>query len=127
MYIDTKVITAEYRLSHWAKIIKEHKESGLSTKDFCEKAGFHENTYYYWKRKIREAACEQLLQRQNNPTGLKSQGFTEVKLYEESVHITPVDETSHIRIEASGFQIIIGETYPVEKLAKLFREMIRPC
>jgi transposase-like protein len=58
--MNTKEITKEYRLRHWAGIMRERKESGLSVKAFCEDAGFHENIYYYWQRKLREAKCEQL-------------------------------------------------------------------
>jgi putative transposase len=56
--IDTKKIAAEYRLVHWAGVRKERTESGLSVKAFCETAGYHPNSYFYWQRKLRESACE---------------------------------------------------------------------
>lgn len=59
--MDTRKITKEYRLSHWAGIMRERAESGLTVKEFCESAGFHENIYYYWQRRLREAASQQLL------------------------------------------------------------------
>ena len=59
--MNTREIAEEYRLTHWAGIMRERSESGLSIKDFCKSAGFHENVYFYWQRKLREAACEQLL------------------------------------------------------------------
>ena len=61
--MNTREIAVEYRLSHWAGIMRERKESGLSVKAFCEKAGFHENIYYYWQRRLREAACGELAHR----------------------------------------------------------------
>jgi putative transposase len=56
--IDTRKIAAEYRLEHWAGIMKERTESGLTVKAFCETSGCHPNSYFYWQRKLRESACE---------------------------------------------------------------------
>jgi len=58
--MNTKDIAAEYRLSHWAGIMKERAASGLSIKAFCKSAGIHTNVYHYWQRKLREAACAEL-------------------------------------------------------------------
>ena len=58
---NTQYIAEAFRLSHWAAIMHERKESGLSIKAFCELRGFHKNVYFYWQRKLRAAACEALL------------------------------------------------------------------
>ena len=58
--MNTGAIAAEYRLSYWAWIIKERMESGLSVKAFCEVLGIHGNTYFYWQKRLREAACEEI-------------------------------------------------------------------
>jgi len=58
--MDTRRLAAEYRLSHWAQIIRDHRESGLSIKDYCEAADIPLNSYYYWQRKLRESACVEL-------------------------------------------------------------------
>jgi len=60
--MNTRYIAAELRLSHWAEIMRERKESGLSIKAFCESRGFHTNVYFYWQRKLRAVACKELLQ-----------------------------------------------------------------
>lgn len=77
--MNTREIAAEYRLSHWAQIMRERKESGLSIKTFCEGAGFHENVYYYWQRKLRETACEGLALR-NGTELVEAPTFAEVRL-----------------------------------------------
>ena len=56
--MNTRKYTAEYRLKKWAAIIKECRESGLSVKAYCANTGFHPNTYFYWQKKLREAAYE---------------------------------------------------------------------
>jgi len=57
---NTREIAAEYRLSHWAGIMQERVSSGMSVKAYCASVGLHENVYYYWQKKLREAAYDQL-------------------------------------------------------------------
>ena len=62
--MNTRKIAAEYRLAHWTQIMRRKKESGLSAKAFCENEGIHENVYYYWQQKLREAMRRPPLNRQ---------------------------------------------------------------
>ena len=54
-------IATEYRLSHWTGIVQERNASGLSIKAYCTSVGIRPNVYFYWQRKLREAACQELL------------------------------------------------------------------
>lgn len=58
--MNTREIAAAYRMNHWAEIMRDCKASGLTVKAYCESAGYHPNVYYYWQRKLREAACREL-------------------------------------------------------------------
>jgi putative transposase len=58
--MNTREIASEYRLSHWAGVLQERNASGLSIREFCKTSGVRESVYYYWQRKLREAACEEL-------------------------------------------------------------------
>ena len=58
--VNTREIAAEYRLSHWARVIGEQKSSGLNIREFCRREGFNPNVYHYWQRKLREAMCSEL-------------------------------------------------------------------
>lgn len=113
--MNTRAIAAEYRLSHWGQIIRERMESGLSVRAYCENAGFHENVYYYWQRKLREAACEQL----------SPQGFTEVQLPDSSTQLALPEKSrsGQICVETNGMHITADSSYPVEKLGALLREL----
>ena len=77
--MNTREIAAEYRLSHWERVMRERQESGLSIRAFCKNAGFHENVYYYWQRKLRETACEELALR-NGTAMVGAPAFAEVRL-----------------------------------------------
>lgn len=59
--MDTREIAVAYRLTHWAGILQERQSSGMSIRAYCKSEGICENVYYYWQRKLREAACGELL------------------------------------------------------------------
>jgi len=121
--MDTRRIAAEYRLTHWAGIMSERQESGLSVRAFCENSGIHENTYFYWQKRLREAACDD-----ESGITLIPSGFMEVKMAEPAAFPSSSTTSSgQISVECSGVRIIAGCEYPADKLAALLREMVRPC
>lgn len=58
--MDTRKIASEYRLAHWGGLLQERVASGQSIAGFCTATGISRNTYFYWQRKLREAACNRL-------------------------------------------------------------------
>ena len=126
--MNTKDYTTEYRLTHWAGIMREREESGLSIRAFCENAGFHENRYLYWQKKLREAACEELTKIQNKSTSMASPAFAEVKLPERSTVAQAKDiMQNQVCVEAAGVRITAGGEYPINKLAELLQIVSRVC
>ena len=59
--MNTRAITSAYRLSEWAQHLQERRTSGESIKEFCLRTGASRHAYFYWQRKVREAACRDLL------------------------------------------------------------------
>jgi len=66
--INTREIAMEYRERHWAGIMGEQRDSGLSKKAYCLKTGIPANVFYYWQRKLRERVCQELAQNQKTET-----------------------------------------------------------
>ena len=58
--MDTKLITRQYRLQKWAKLIAERSDCGLTIHAFCQKRGISRNAYFYWLKRVRQAACQNL-------------------------------------------------------------------
>lgn len=127
----TREIALEYRLSHWSRVMRERRESGLSIKAFYEASGFHPNIYYYWQRKLREAACRQVTEIQALEKQRESVApcFAEVRLEPAPVRAAqPGSVTSgRLCVEFAGMQIIADGDYPAANLAELVRELARPC
>jgi len=129
--MNTSAIAAEYRLAYWAGIIQERRDSGLSIKAFCEKAGFHENIYFYWQRKLREASCEQLavIGKKSTATGVAPSGFTEIRISESLRPQFRPEATSSgcLYIEVGGVRITADGAYSPTKLAELLKGMMPLC
>lgn len=51
--------TRNVRLAHWAKLIQQCNESGLSKKAWCEQNKINEKSFYYWQRCVRKALYDQ--------------------------------------------------------------------
>ena len=126
--MNTREIAVEYRMSHWAQIMQNRIDSGLNVRAFCENAGIHENSYYYWQRKLREATFEELA-RNESGTGLMPPMFAEVKLATQATSFPPVaaNQQNNVCVEVSGVRITADSGYPVDKLAYLMRAVMRSC
>ena len=117
--INTRQIAMELRLSHWEGIMRQRIDSGLSIKDFCETSGIHQNVYFYWQRKLREAACiEMMWGTQNEPDEtaslVVSEGWT-----------TTVEKV--LSIEINGCRILAGMDTPPELLANACKTLFELC
>ena len=138
--MNTRTIASEYRLQHWAGIIKESKESGLSIRTYCKNVGIHENTYFYWQKKLREAVYNEMVKEQGKRTGLIPS-----KQHQESPgaeHLTPVkwvevntkDSSSteaanntNIKISRDGWTVTIGTNVDTYLLTETLRAVSRAC
>lgn len=58
--MNVKKATSQIRKEHWKKVISDRNESGLTVKKYCSQYSINEATYYYWLKKIRREALEEL-------------------------------------------------------------------
>ena len=121
--MNTWDIAAEYRLSHWAGIVRERAEKGVSVRLYCREAGIHENTYFYWQRKLREAACTGL--RDGNlpspsQTTMTPGGWAELSVQEDR------PSTSGLTIVVKGCQIQVAPNTDMNLLARVCQALQSP-
>ena len=57
--MNTKLATRQIRLNEWAGIIKECRSNGLKIDDYCKQHNISRNRYFYWLRRVKEAALSQ--------------------------------------------------------------------
>ena len=129
--MNTREIASEYRLSHWARIVRERSESDLSVKEYCKSAGFHKNSFYYWQRKLRETACEHFAEIKTGTcrTNLNAPSFTEIRLKGPTTGsaLPETTQANQIIITLGELRITTDSTYPTGKLAELLRGLIQAC
>ena len=128
MYMKPREVASKFKAAHWASIIRDCQDSGLSVRAFCESAGFHENRYYYWQKKFREMACEELSLLEPTSLSVAKPVFAEVKLPTHASAERPeYSLANHVSIESSGVRITADSEYPADKLTVLLREVMKSC
>ena len=126
--IDMNEIAAEYRLAHWTEVVRERENSGLSIREYCERADFPANRYFYWQKKLRKAAYEELTKEQCDSATSLTPVFAEVRLpMRSAIPTSNCTQQSDIMIESSGVRITASREYPVEQLAELLNTVMRSC
>jgi len=116
--MDTRDVAAEYRMAQWAQMIQARVQSGQSIKEYCASAGISRNAYFYWQRKLREAACIGQMTAQNRKSGLVPNGWTQ--LVETSVAPAAVGT---LTVEVGGCHITATAETDLELLAKVCRAL----
>ena len=99
--MDTRKVAAEYRLARWTQMLQERDEKGQSIQEFCEAESISRNRYFYWQRKVREAACASVAKVRGeslSPMEWTRLAAEERPIREAKVHI----EVNGCRITATG-------------------------
>jgi putative transposase len=122
--MNTKELASEYRLAQWAQQMKERTASGMSVKEFCQERGISRNTYFYWQRRLREAAARQLAaaaQAENEQQALPPGGWV------QAVEEAPELVEAALPIEIGGCRIMVGNNTDPELLAKVCKVLVSLC
>lgn len=114
--MNTREIAVEYRLAHWADVMRDRAGRGVSVRAYCEESGIHENTYFYWQRKLREAACTGI-QKAVAEKSLLPNGWTALSVKEDPV------QTQGLTVEVGGCRIAVSADTDPELLAKVCRAL----
>jgi hypothetical protein len=126
--MNTREIATEYRLAHWANVMRERKESGLSIRAFCKVSGFHENIYYYWQRKLREAACTQMMQVSPAPaeTAVAPGGWSVCSIAESDSR-NEFTDVGTMTVEIGKFKIKINNSDDMNLFTKICQSLVSLC
>lgn len=89
--LDSREVVYKYRLGQWTAIIRECRSSGQTLAVWCSEHNINQKTYYYWLKRIRDAACEALpaLNADNN-------AIVPVNIPLPAVNTRPADQSSAV-------------------------------
>jgi len=114
--MNTREIASEYRLAHWAQALRDRTDRGLSIRAYCEEIGIHENTFFYWQRKLREAACSGIQTAAAEEKHLVPNGWTLCVKGEQA-------QTQDLTVEVGGCRIMVRADTDPELLTKVCRAL----
>ena len=91
-------ITHQVRAEHWAKIMNECINSGMSKTAWCRANGISEKQFFYWQRILRREAFEKsqnltlpvTVSQDQLPATQRTVAFTEIKLPSSPQNTAPV-------------------------------------
>lgn len=118
--MNTREVASEYRLAQWSQALQERNARGESIKEFCENRGISKNTYFYWQRKLRAAACHEL-QSVTKEAAIVPNGWA---VCEESKVDTP---ESALIIEIGNSRVVAPADVSAEHLEKVCKVLMRLC
>ena len=96
-------IKNHYRVEEWKQLILDYQSSGMKLYEWCESRNVTKDMYYYWLRKIREQACDELAA--NNP--IQKQEVTPFKKLEVMAPVP--NTTAAVIIRLNGATIEVNE------------------
>ena len=139
--LDTRKIATNLRLSHWSMVLQDKKSSGLTTRAYCESSGIQENVYYYWQRKLREAAILAMADAPTNifhevpqPTPQSSaitdvvnQSDTTTKHPDWLLCGEPEAKSAAITIKIGNYHVEVCDSFNPDLLAQVCQTLVRLC
>jgi len=125
--MNTREMAKEFRLTHWARIMQERSASGKSIREYCKSAKIGEYVYYYWQRKLREAACSELTARvQERSAGTREQSLVP-RGWVACENAGETAEKGALTIEIGKCRVMVEADSDTELLAKVCRTLMSLC
>lgn len=118
-------ITHEIRLNNWKKIVEEcnNRPNGTTVKEWLATNGIKEKTYYYWLRRVRRAAYEQIRYQASGELTVPHEN--QVSYAEITINNTVPAQPAHsaATITIGNTSLGISDQVSEEFLIKLIRAM----
>ena len=113
-------------MGHWAGIMRERAESGLSIRAYCEREGMHPNRYHYWQRRLRIATVAEIQAEKIEIAQLPPAGWMQVSASEE-VNEPKKPEDAGIMIEIGKSRVNANEGTDMKLLSKICKMLVELC
>ena len=102
--MNTREVTRQYRLNQWIEIIQECRSSGQTISSWCAGHNVKPQSYYYWLKIVRTAACESL-----PVVGENTQPIVPVKISSSISPSSPTvqESSSHITLQIGSVTLVL--------------------
>lgn len=126
--MDVQEMTREIRLQQWAGIVKECRGSGKTVKSWCTENGINEKSYFYWQKRVREAACQELTAyreqqvAKTEPRAANTPVFAECK-FPENNHAAGTAVTIHL----NGAVVEVHHGAEASVIESILHALRAPC
>lgn len=99
--------------------MRERMQSGSSIKAFCKQIGICENTYFYWQRRVRAAACLELADIKNeSENALVPKGWAQVCESKAAPAVSNV-----LSVQVGDFRLCVDKGTDLQLLAEVCRTL----
>lgn len=98
--MDSTTLTRQMKLQQWAEIIQTRMESGLTVAKWCEQNSVKPAKYYYWLKRIRQMACDNL-------PAVKAQtsNIVPIETHQLITETQHIDQSFAMRVSVSGITL----------------------
>lgn len=98
--MDSTTLTRQMKLQQWAEIIQTRMESGLTVAKWCEQNSVNPAKYYYWLKRIRQMACDNL-------PAVKAQtsNIVPIETHQLITETQHIDQSFAMRVSVSGITL----------------------
>jgi len=122
--MNTREIAEEYRLGHWAQVMQDRANSGQSIAAYCTQRGIGRHSYFYWQKKLRETAAQQMgVVQPEQSQALVPSGWAAVRLAEESAP----EQAGGLTLRVGGAEIEVRQGFDEALLASVCRALTQSC
>jgi len=112
--------TRKIRLSQWAEMVRECKQSGMTVRAWCIENGMNEKAYFYRQRRVRRALAE--IGESGLPV-LQSGNFAKVPV----ARVTSSDRNPVTAINVNGIKVDIYENADVKNIKQSLKAVLELC
>jgi putative transposase len=122
----TREMATQYKMAQWAQIMQERTASGQSIRGYCEANGITRQVYFYWQRKLREAAAQQLAaaaEPEKVQHALVPKGWAQACIAEER---TP-EQAGSLTVRVGGAEIEVRQGFDEVLLASVIKTLSQSC
>ena len=119
--------THEIRLANWKQLIEQcaSRPKGQTIQQWLKEHGIAEKQYYYWQRKVRARACEELESQGLMAPAMPKESetfFAEIP-YRREENIMPLKAPAAV-IHKAGATIAVSGDIPERLLSQIIKEVL---